>query len=341
MNPTRGPLRPVAAQYPARPVAMARWTAACCAALVAMAGCRPGAPATETAAADAKPAAAEAEGVTLKPDEIDKMGITTSAAAATQHAPESIGYALVVTHEAIAQALADVTSATAVAHQSQSALARGRGLAGTPGAMPIEAQEAAERQAAVDHAALVLAEQRLSAAYGRGAPWRDNYASAELAALANGVNKLARVTFPLGALGSAVPAKLRLAHIGEAQGGKSFESNLVWRAPADASVPGRSFFAVLKGSDAGEGERLLARAPVGAVVAGVIVPFAAAVLSGGKYWCYVEEKPGVFVRTEVDTGAPTDDGYFVAQGIAAGAKIVTTSAGFLLARELSPGGAAD
>src|SRR4029077_6876285 len=45
--------------------------------------------------------------------------------------------------------------------------------------------------------------------------------------------------------------------------------------------------------------------------------------------------------TEVDTAMPTDDGYFVTAGIAPGAKVVTTSAGELLARGSNPGGAAD
>ena len=252
---------------------------------------------------------------------------------ATQQAPESTGFALVLTREAIAQSIADLNTAAAVERQSRAALARARSLAGTPGAPSVEAQEAAERQATVDQAALVLAERRLSATYGRNAPWKGNYSSPELAALASGEIKLTRVTFPLGGLGSAVPAKLRLAHLGESQSG-SFGSDSVWSAPADASVPGKSFFALVKGSDASEGERLLARAPLGAAAAGVVIPFAAVLISGDKYWCYIEEKPGVFARTEIDAGMPTDEGYFVRDGIAAGARVVTTSAGQLLAREL-------
>ena len=34
---------------------------------------------------------------------------------------------------------------------------------------------------------------------------------------------------------------------------------------------------------------------------------------------------------------PTDDGYFVNEGIAPGAQVVTASAGLLLARETNPG----
>ena len=312
------------------------------AACLPLAGCRQRASVSEAPAAAGKDKATPAaEGATLKPEELEKSGIATTAAVATTHAPETSGYAVVITREAIAQALADLTTAAAAERQSRSVLARGRNLAGTPGAMPVEAQEAAERQATVDHAARVLVEQRLSAVYGRNAPWKDNYRSPQLASLASGQTKLARVTFPLGALGSATPARLRFSHLGDIQGSRSFESVTVWSAPADASIPGRSFFAELQGSDVSEGERLVARAPVGAAEAGVIVPFSAVVISSGKYWCYIEAKPGSFVRREIDPGMPTDSGYFVKAGIAPGAKIVTASAGLLLARETNPSTEAD
>ena len=330
----QGPLRSAAGKGSAGPSVPGPWVAALCAALLSIAGCRQAPSAAQAPAEGAKDnAAAEAPGVTLKPDEIDRMGIRITPVVATQQAPESTGFALVLTREAIAQSIADLNTAAAVERQSRAALARARSLVGTPGAPSVEAQEAAERQATVDQAALVLAERRLSATYGRNAPWKGNYSSPELAALASGEIKLTRVTFPLGALGSAVPAKLRLAHLGESQSG-SFGSDSVWSAPADASVPGKSFFALVKGSDASEGERLLARAPLGAAAAGVVIPFAAVLISGDKYWCYIEEKPGVFARTEIDAGMPTDEGYFVRDGIAAGARVVTTSAGQLLAREL-------
>jgi len=318
-----------------------RLGAAVCAALLALSGCHQEPPEAAGPAAAGEKGAPQPEGLTLKPEEIARAGIAIAPAAPTQHAPESTGYALVVPREAIAQAVAELTSAAAVERQSRAALARSRSLAGTPGAAPVESQEAAERQAAVDRAALVLAERRLAAAFGSNAPWKDNYASPLLSALAAGETKLARVTFPLGSLVATTPARLRFSHLSAAAGGGSIESASVWAAPADANIPGRSFFALLKGSDAGEGERLLARAPVGASEAGVIVPFSAAVISGGKYWCYLEAKPGSFVRTEIDTSAPTDDGYFVRSGIAPGAQIVTRSAGELLAREMNPSPAAD
>jgi hypothetical protein len=315
---------------------------AACTAALSTAGCQRRPATAEAPAAEAKDnRAPEAPGVTLKPEEIEKAGIKTATLASSTHAPESTGYALVSSRETIAQALADLTSAAAIERQSRSALARARGLADTPGAIPIEAQEAAERQAAVDHAALELAVRRLSATYGQNAPWKENYSSPLLASLARGETKLARATFPLGALGSKEPAALRLTHIGDSRGSRSIATLAVWRAPADATIPGTSFFAILKGGEASEGERLIAHAPVGAAEDGVVVPYSATVISAGKYWCYVEEKPGHFVRTEIDPGMPTDDGYFVKGGLFPGAQVVTTSAGLLLAHETNPGTAAD
>lgn len=342
MNPARRSLRTRRARIrPGESAALLLLVAACSTAL-SIAGCQRAPSAAEAPSAEAKDKGApEAEGVTLKPEEIEKAGIKITRLAAVSHAPESTGYALVAMRETIAQAVADLTSAAAVERQSRSALARARSLAGTPGAMPIEAQETAERQAAVDHAAFVLAERKLSATYGQNAPWKENYNSLLLASLARGDTKLARVTFSLGALESAVPAKLRLTHIGAAQGSKSIETQAVWSAPADATIPGRSFFAILKGGDASDGERLIAHAAVGAAQNGVVVPYSAAVISSSKYWCYVEEKPGLFVRTEVDPNMPTDEGYFVKEGIEPGAQVVTTSAGQLLARETNPSSAAD
>jgi hypothetical protein len=315
-------------------------------ALLPTAGCRRAPPDKEDSVANAEGTTAEGKtvqtrAVTLTQYEIETAGIRTTPVAATMRTPESMGYAVVIARETIAQALAELSTAGAIEHQSRTVLARDRRLAGTPGAMPIETQEAAERQATVDHAALVLAQRRLSATYGRNAPWKDDYNSRGLSALASGESKLARVTFPLGTLGSSVPVKLRFARVGEGHDGQGTESAAVWSAPADASIPGNSYFAVLPGDAVSEGERLVAYAPTGAAEAGVVVPLSAVLMAGSKYWCYVEERPGVFVRTEIDDRMPTDAGYFVKGGVAAGARVVTTAAGQLLAREVNPGSTAE
>jgi hypothetical protein len=278
------------------------------------------------------------EGVALKPAQIEAMGIETTPAQSIQSAPEVQGFGVVLAHETIATAAAEVRTAIAAERQSHAALERTHRLAGTPGAMPAETQENAERQAIADQAALELARQKLSSSFGLNPPWRNSDDAAALRALATGESKLVHVTFPLGSLGDTDPNTVRLARIDSS---KSWSSKMVWRAPADATVPGRSYFAILKSSETGEGDHLLAWTPVGTPESGVLVPATAAVVSNGRFYCYVEEEPGTFVRIEFDSSRPTGDGYFVKDGIAAGDEIVTHAAGQLLARETNPSTEAD
>lgn len=292
------------------------------------------------ASADTTRAQAMSAGVTLTPDQVGKMGILTTPAKAASYTPEAAGYAIIVAHEGLAQGVADLVAALAVERQSGAAFARAQRLAGTPGAVPADAVESAARQAAVDRAALQLARQRLSAILGQKPPWKDSDDSV-LDALGSGRIKLVRATFPSGAIGRTAPASLRLERINAERSGSSWRSTAPWDAPADASVPGRSFFALLKGSDAAEGERLLAWAPIGLPEAGVAIPAAAVIISDNKYWCYIERAPGHYTRSEIDTHMPLGEGYFVNKGVAVGDQVVTQSAGLLLARELNPGTAAD
>ena len=315
---------------------------------MSLSGCHKTPPTTATAQAAEEPAgkdkpgaAEESEGVSLKPEEVEKMGIVTAEAKSITHAPEATGFGVVLAHESIATAVAELETAAAAERQSRAALERTQHLAGTAGAMPADAVEGLQRQAAVDRVALELAHRKLSSLFGQNSPWKNQLNSPQLRALASGDAKLVRVSFPLGATGDAPPNSLRLAHINASQGGGSIEVHSLWSAPADASIPGRSYFAYLKSNHFGEGERLLAWVPIGEAESGVLVPASAAIINGGKYWCYVEEKPGQFVRSELDPNMATNDGYFVKEGIEAGAKIVTVSAGLLLAREINPSTEAD
>jgi hypothetical protein len=322
-------------------------------AVLLLCGCHKGTPSAAQEPADAKSAPAAkpesgaqeanrkeaSEGVVLTPEQLQKLGLVTAPAQNTDYREEAAGYGVVVNHESIAQGVAELTTARATARQTHSALARAKQLAGTPGAVSAEVEEAAIRQAAVDAAALKLTTQRQSATLGLKPPWKSGD-PAVLEELANGTIKLVRVTFPIGTLSGATPASLRAAHLG-AKPGAGWEMTMIWDAPADASVPGKSFFAILKGGDAGEGERLQVWAPIGEAAAGVVVPASAVVMSEGKYWCYLQSKPGTFVRTQIDTRRPTREGYFVTDGVHASDQVVTSAAGQLLAKESASGAETD
>ena len=272
------------------------------------------------------------EGVTLTPEQIEKLGLVVQPAQSIQHREETPGFGVVMSHDIVAQAAADRVTAQATARLSQSALARAKKLSGTPGAVSADVEETAAQKAEIDAAALTATDQKLSSILGMNPPWKNGDKDGTLQALASGKIKLVRVTFPLGALAEDRPASLRATRIGISQA-SGWTMTAIWEAPADASVPGRSFFALLKSSGATEGERLQVWAPIGESVSGVVVPAAAVVMSQGKYWCYLQPKPGTFVKTEIDAGKPVAEGYFVTDGVKAGNEIVVTAVGQLLAKE--------
>src|SRR5207247_2588633 len=132
-----------------------------------------------------------------------------------------------------------------------------------------------------------------------------------LSQLANGEIKLIRATFPLAALRNT-PSHLDIARLDADSTNEHWESTSVWEASADASIPGRSFFALLKSNQLNENERVQVSAPMGTAETGVRIPAAAIVLSDGQYWCYVEKQPGHFVRIKIDPDKTIAADYFVA-----------------------------
>jgi len=276
----------------------------------------------------------DAEGhVVLEPEVVGKMGISTTPAAAATFNAEAAGFGVVLGHDVIAQGVADMATAEASLHQSRLAMARVNSLAATPGAMSYETQETAERQVAADDIAVTLAGRKFSATFGENPPWT-KLDSPIVHDIASGKLKVVRATFSFGELTGARPNGIRVSRLGD--NGESWTSNTVWDAPADATIPGRSVFVLLKGSDLGEGERVNVWAAGDAFESGVLVPKSAVVLSESEYWCYVEKPAGTFIRTAIDIGQPLPTGYFSKGGIAVGDRIVTTAAGLLLARETNP-----
>ena len=288
---------------------------------------------------DKKPkaeAAEEAPGVTLKAEEAQSLGIITAPARAAQYRAQVAGYGIVTPLDQIAQVDADFLTAQATAAQSQAAANRARSLGtGEEAAVSREVVEAAHSKAAADQAALMLARRKSDAAFGAGAPWHDAARGAAIRArLASGATVLVRVTFPLGTMGSATPPTLLISRMGADK--KTWTARNVWEAPADPSLPGRGFYALLDGSDLAQNEHVSAAVPVGAAQSGVSVPAKALVYGENEAWVYLRDKPDHFTRVPIDTAKATPDGYFVRNGVKAGDAIVTDGAGLLMARELNP-----
>ena len=289
--------------------------------------------ASQGAPGEAKAAdAGEAKGVTLTAEEVEKLGITTQQAQSTEYRAETPGYGVVLEHQVIAQAVADIQTASAAARFSKASLDRAMELHGTPGAVSADLEQTAEQKATVDSAALTLTREKLSSTWGMQPPWKNNIGDSRVQSLAHGHLQLVRVTFPLGTVRDT-PDELHGGRIGIAQAEATSRLRPVWSAPADASLPGRSFFALLPEGTVAEGERLQVWAPTGPPTPGVLIPSAAIVLSASKYWCYIERAPGNFTRAEIDTRRPVSGGYVVSEEIKAGDRIAMSGVGQLLAKE--------
>jgi len=283
--------------------------------------------------AEAEKEAAETPGITLKAEEVSSLGITVQPAVAAQFASHVSGYGLVTALDAIAQADSEVLAAQAAAAQSQAAAARARSLStGEEAAISREQLEVAQSKAAGDAAALALARRKTEAAFGLRSPWRDTASrQAVMRRLASGDVVLVRVTFPV--TGGAVPRLLEISRMGADT--KSWTSHTIWEAPADAAVPGRSFYALVEGSNLAQNERVTAAIPTGTPQAGAKIPAKALVFGESEAWVYVQTAALTFLRTKVDIARPLGDGYFET-GIKPGDKLVIDGAGLLLAREVNP-----
>ena len=281
---------------------------------------------------------ADTPGVTLKAEEIRSMGITVQPAVAARYQGQVSGYGVVTALDTIAQADSDFLAAQAAASQSAAAAARARSLAtGEEAAISREQLEAAESKATADQAQLALARRKSEAAFGLNAPFRDAGSRARMMQeLGSGAAVLVRVTFP--ATSGEAPAKLVISRMGP--DAKSWTSTTIWDAPADPSVPGRSFYAIVRGSDLAQNERVTAAIPSGQAQSGAKIPAHAVVFGESEAWVYLQTAARTFLRTKVTTDRPLNtgqggDGYFVTN-IKPGDKVVVDGAGLLLAHEVNP-----
>ena len=319
-------------------------------------GCTKSSPAPDAAAAAAhagpaagapaagRPAAATSSGLKLSADEIAKLGIALTPASGVQYLGGIDGFAVVVGRDVIVQALTDVVTARAAARQSHAALARIDRLAGTAGADSAAVRETALRQTVADDAAVELAEAKAASVLGRQSPWMGTGSAGLIQALRAGRIEIVRVSFPLGSFTIDDPRRLRLGRLDHQTDASPWAVSRLWPAPADSSMPGHSYFAVVEKSNLAEGERLLAWATAAAspsARAGVLIPASAVVVSADKYWCYTKGADDTFTRAPVDVDRPQAGGYFVSDGIKPGDLVVTSGAGLLLARDTSPTAAAD
>ncbi|MGC9291440.1 MAG: hypothetical protein ACP5EP_01785 [Acidobacteriaceae bacterium] len=198
-----------------------------------------------------------------------------------------------------------------------------------------KAVEAARATWQSDRAALDAAQQALQLAlldvqqqWGKAiAAWVGNQ-SPQLQQLLHQQMYLVQVTAPSVAHPTA-NAVLTLPN-----GSKVHARYLSLAPTADPRLQGASFYYLVPAKDGIlPGITVQARLQQAAPMRGAIVPSDAVVLLNGQAWCYVVSGTDQFVRTLVETGAPTAQGWFVAGHVLPGDRVVTTGAQALLSEE--------
>jgi hypothetical protein len=280
-------------------------------------------------------------GIELGADEQRQLGLEVAPLESAQYQNRIEGRGLIVDVQSVVQPMSALSTAEAAAARSQAALTRARGLFKADAAVSREALETAESQAAADAAALDLAKTEAATAFGYAAPWLDSARRDDLLhALSAGRAVVIRASFP-GGLPNGVPGALTVRRVGTAGGTQTWTAAQTWLGPADPNVPGPVLFAYLDEAEGlVQGERVVASAPEGATLDGVIVPVSSIVIAGGAAWCYVLADDERYVRTSVDLDRPYDGGYFEPPRppLAPGIRVVVAGAGLLLARETGGGG---
>jgi hypothetical protein len=191
-----------------------------------------------------------------------------------------------------------------------------------------------------DRIALRSGEARLISVWGRQAAARKDLPELAQTLVARSV-AVARIDLPLGVTLSGEPSTARLAALADA--GATVEATVLGRAAdTDPTVQGQGFLLLVEGAPWPPGTALAGwLGPSAAPKRGVDVPAAALIRHAGGSWVYVETDGETFVRRAVRLTYPTDGGWFVTEGLAAGESVVVAGAQELLSAEVGGAGEED
>jgi len=119
-------------------------------------------------------------------------------------------------------------------------------------------------------------------------------------------------------------------------GGARVLATLISQAPqVDPRLQNPTFFYLVASGKAVllPGMTVLSYLSAGSYRPGVVIPDSAVVWWQGSPWVYVQSESGHFVRRPVSTDTPVEDGWFVADGVVPGDRIVVCGAQLLLSEE--------
>ena len=253
--------------------------------------------------------------------------------AAMQLEPEVKGYGRVLDPAPLSSLVAELVSARATAGASQKDLERLKVLSAQNNASD-RALQAAEAAAQRDRALTDSARQRLLVAWGSAIADRMDLAGL-IQSLASGENALVRIDLLAGELLKTPPVSGRLFALSDEN--NAVEAELLGVAPTmDAQTQGQGFLFLVKSRQPGfvAGAALLGYLKIaGEAQTGVMIPRSAVVRFGGRPWIYLETGEHTFLRRAISLENPLAEGWFAAQGMKPGDRVVVGGAQLLLSEE--------
>jgi hypothetical protein len=278
--------------------------------------------------------------ITLDAETQKRMGLETVTLAATQFAPEIRAVGRVMDPAGVSSLVADFISARAAADVSSKELGRAKTLVKSDN-VSTRALQTAEANVARDTAQLEAARAKLIGALGKELAERESLAE-WVKSLSSGASALVRLELMPGEPLPSQPAGARLVSLNEAN--QPVEAQFVGTTAVDGQSQTRGFLFLAESNSSAlaAGEAVTGFIKVaGDAQSGVVVPRAAVLRKDGATWVYAQTGEDEFARREVSTDRPSNDGWFVTRGVAAGEKIVTVGAQQLLSEEVKGQGGGD
>ncbi len=267
-------------------------------------------------------------------DEVQgNMGLKVGSPVEARIAPEVLAYGRVQDPAPLAALATELATAQAAFLASSNELARLKTLSANGNASAKNLQ-AAEAAALHDQLAVQSARDRLAMSWGEKLAGQDDLAGL-IQSLTTLDAALVRLDLPAGQTIDASPAGARVVTLSGTSADAEFYGTV---ASVDSQMQGRGFLFLLKPNS----PHLLANEAVtgylklpGDPETGVIIPRAAVVRTDGAGWVYVMgASDEVYTRTPIPLAHPTDDGWFITNGITTKDHLVVGGAATLLSEEM-------
>jgi len=244
------------------------------------------------------------------------------------------GYGRVLDPTALMVSLVDLDAAEAALDASKKEFERIQVLFAHEQNASARAVETAEAALKRDQAQVEGVRAKLIAVWGRPLIEQKGL-RAVVRSLTDHEAVLVRVDLPISETLFSPPTGARIISLAREE--RSANAEFVgFATSADPQVQGQGFLFLLK-------ENTLGARPDMAVIGylatgtdplrGVVVPRGVVVRSEGKAWVYVQQDDTTFIKKPVVLDRPVEDGWFVAEGLTQGDRVVVSGAQILLSEE--------